>query len=231
MILFSTLFSIKAQFSIGINAGYNINHLETNISNRSYTKNTNENGYNYGLKLSYHLTHVLNMQTGLDLMQKNYSVIRTGDYLGIYEIFDNSYFQIPITAQFKLFGIRRMSFLINTGVYGAYWFYSKITGTIPNILNSTETISNDGQITQNLTLTNFVEKYQFNSKVDNRFEYGFNTGLELNYKVNNNHSIFGGLNFYQSLTDQQKKYMVNQISKRNQTLCIAIGYSYKFFTD
>lgn len=217
-----------AQSSIGMCAGYTYDHLNTDISNRALTENTNKGGYSFGLQIKHEVKAKFYLQTGLYLLQKNYSFNRTGDYIGIYEKFTNSYFQVPINIQFEMFKIKRITLLINTGVYGAYWIYSKISGNVPNIFSNTETIGNDGQIIQNVTLTNFVEKYQLNNEIDNRFEYGFNTGLELSYKVNNNHSLFGDFNFYQSLTDQQKKYMINPISKRNQTLCISIGYSYKF---
>jgi len=79
-------------------------------------------------------------------------------------------------------------------------------------------------------VANFGEKYKFNSLIDNRFEYGFDTGLQLDYKVNSKYSIFLDSNYYQSLTDQQKKYMINQVSKTNQTLCISIGCLFKFST-
>lgn len=221
----------NAQLSVGVSTGCSYNHLNTDISNRMLTNNVNKAGYSLGLQMKYDVNALLSLQTGFNVLQKNYSINRTGDYIGIYEEFVNSYFQTPINIQFKIFEIKKMSFVINTGVYGAYWYLSNIKGSIPNIFNSTETIGNGGEIIQNLTTTNFSEKYKFNSIIDNRFEYGFDAGLGLYYKVNNSYSLFLDFNYYQSLTDLQKKYMINQISKSNQTLCISIGYLMRFSTN
>lgn len=230
-LLLVTTSIIKGQFFVGFDVGYNYNHLNTDISDRDYTKNTNENGYCIGLQFNYHLINLLSLQTGVGILQKNYSFTRTENYLGVHETFTNSYLQVPLTLQIRIFEKKKFQIFFNIGFYEAYWTFANVNGAIPNIFNTTSTIRNDGQIVQYLSLTNYSEKYQFNSLKDNRFESGLITGISINYDLNNKYSAFIESNYYQSLTDQQKKYMINQISKINQTLCISIGCLMKFSTN
>ena len=224
IVLFS-LISIpnQAQFSIGFDLGYDYNHLNTPVSNKIFTKNTNIGGYSSSFQINYNFNNLFSLKTGFGLLQKNYSFTRTGDYLGVYETFTNFYFQVPINVQLKIIEIRKFKLFVFGGIFSAYWAFAKVHGATPNIFNSTNTVGNDGQIIQYLTLANYSEKYQFNAIKDKRFEFGFVTGLSINYGLNSNFSIFLEPKYYQSLTDQQKQYMVNQVPKINQTLCISIG--------
>ncbi len=222
-LLFVSICTCEAQLSVGVVAGYNYNHLITDIKNREFTKNTIERGYCTGLQINYSLTNLLSLQTGIDLLQKNYSFTRTGEYTGVYETFTNSYIQLPIAVKLRLLEKRKFQIFLKAGVYGAYWAYANVKGTTLNIFNSTHTISNEGQIIQYLSLTDYSEKYQFNDTKDNRYEFGLNSGISIQYALNRKYSALIESNYFQSVTDQQKHYMINQISKINQTLCISIG--------
>ena len=81
IIALSVLFAlhVNAQVSFGIEAGYAYNHLNTDISNRAVTQNKNSGGYVIGLKINFEVISTINFQTGLGLIQKNYSYVRTGE--------------------------------------------------------------------------------------------------------------------------------------------------------
>ena len=116
--IFLAIFIINlctAQSAIGINTGYTYNHLNTDISNRALTENTNKGGYGFGLQIKHEIKTRLYLQTGIYLLQKNYSFNRIDDYIGIYETFNNSYIQIPLNIQFKAFKIKRV--VIITALY------------------------------------------------------------------------------------------------------------------
>jgi hypothetical protein len=221
-------FSGKAQFFFGLEGGYTKNWLHTDIGNLNNTKNKNGNGFGYGLLVKYDINKFLSLRTGIDLMQKSYSFFRTDSFAGTYETFKNSYLQVPLTTQIKAFKIKRIKLVFNVGIFTAYWLYAKVDGAIPNIFNSTNTIGSDGQITQYLAFASYSEKYQFNTNRDNRFEFGLTTGIGVYYKFNSDYSVFLESGYYQSFTDKQKKYMVNQISRFNQTVCISIGCLMRF---
>lgn len=222
-LLYVSICTCKAQFSIGIDAGYNYNHLNTDIQNIKFSKITSEGGYSTGLQINYSLTKILSLQTGIDLLQKNYSFTRTGKYTGIYETFTNSYLQIPIAVKLRIFEKKNFQIFFKTGVYGAYWAFAKVNGTTLNIFNSTNTINSDRKIIQYLSITDYSENYQFNDAKDNRHEFGLNTGICIHYALNRKYLVLIESSYFQSFTDQQKKYMVMQFSKINQTLSISIG--------
>ena len=219
---------IKAQFSAGIVIGYSNNHLNTDISNRTFTQNTSSAGFNLGFLFKYNYTYMFSFESGMNLLQKNYSFIRTDNYKGVYETFTNTYLQLPITAKIKIFEERKFKVFFNNGIYGAYWLFAKVKGTTPNIFNTSANLGSDGQIIQYLSLSSYSEKYQFNNDKDNRFEFGLQTGIAIEYKINNKYSISFECKYYHSLTDQQKEYMIEQISKFNQTFSISVGFLLKF---
>lgn len=214
----------NAQLSIGYEVGYSYNHLSTDISNKTFTKNTINRGYCTNLQINYGFSSFFLLQTGIGLIQKNYSFVRTDKYKGVSETFTNSYLQLPFTVQLIVINKGKFKVILNNGFYYAYWLFANIKGYIPNIYNTTNEIDPDGETIQNFSLTYYSDKLQLSNTKDNQFEFGFITGLNFDYSLNNKHSIYFELNYYQSVTDQQKKYMINQISKKNQTLCISVGY-------
>ncbi len=213
----------NSQLFIGANAGTTFNYLNTNITNRTYTVNEPKYGYCGGLNVKYHLTGSFNLASGVLYAQKNYSFVRTNNYAGIFHTTTSSYLQIPVLIQLQA-SIKTIEICLNAGVYGAYWLYAYTSGVMPNILNSTNRVDNNGEIFQKLTLTQYSEKYQFSYKRDNRLEYGLQTGVTVNFNMKNNAKLFCDIAYMHSLTDTQKQYMANQTRKTNQTIGLSLGY-------
>ncbi len=213
----------KAQLSLGLNGGCTLNHLSTDISNRKTTNNNSKYGYCVGLQIQYNLTDVLSFQSGVSFFQKNYSFTRTGNFRGVYEVFTNNYLQIPETIKLRFFERRRIQLSFSIGTYIAYWVFAKVNGVTPNIFNNTNIIKDNGEIVQYLNLTSYSEKYQFRDIKDNRVELGLTSGISINYCLNNRYSTFIEFSYFHSLTDQQKKYELNHLSKINQTINVSLG--------
>lgn len=214
---------LNAQMSIGIEGGYTNNFLKTSIMNRSYTRQVNLGGYSVGVFCKRSVSKVFAVRVGIELMQKNYSFERTEKYKGIYENYYNTYCQLPVILQIDVFKRKKVKLAFNTGVFCAYWTFSKLKGTIPNAFNTTNEMDNDGQSIQNFKLTNYSESYSFDKAIDNRLEFGLLSGVHFQFNLNPEKSIFAEYNYYWSLTDMQKKYMVNQASKKNRTSVFVIG--------
>ncbi|PQV59980.1 outer membrane protein with beta-barrel domain [Sediminibacterium magnilacihabitans] len=213
----------STQISIGLESGYSNNHLSTDISNRLFTTNKNGNSIGIGCLLKYDITKRVEIQTGLNLIGKEYSYSRNGNFAGIYETFKNFYFQIPIIVAFKFYEKKKTSVFLNTGLFGAYWAFAKVNGRVPNIFNSRDSININGEPSQYIQLYNYSEKYRFNTIKDNRVEFGWIMGLCVDYQFNKKYSAFIACNYYQSLSDQQKNYMYNQTPRYNQTAFISLG--------
>lgn len=218
---------ISAQTSIGLNGGYTNNCMNTDIANRAYSHQVNLGGYSLGILYKKPISKVFALQTGLELLQKNYSFERTESYTGIYENYNNTYFQLPLMGEIDVFKRKKFNVALNAGVFGAYWIYAKVNGVTPNVFNTTNQLDADGKGIQNFNLTNYSEEYQFNKQKDNRFEFGLLTGINMQYNANEKNGFFIECLYYQSLTDIQKKYMENQVSKINQTFQVSVGFLLK----
>lgn len=211
-----------AQMFIGLQGGVSINHLNTNTNNRASTSITNIAGYNIGVTFQYRVTDWLFVQAAPNIMQKNYSFNRTDSLLGVYMQYNNTYLQIPLTTHF-VYG-KRLQVFVNAGGYAGYWLKGQVKGKIPNIF--TVANSGAGQQTEIFYLTDYNQKYEFNRQRDNRIELGWIAGCGFQYRITKQHFLFAEGTYYQSLTDQQKKYMINQVPQYNQTFVISIGDLY-----
>lgn len=218
----------NAQFSVKINGGISNNHLITDISNQTFTNNVCEIGYSVGFLVKYNFTRIIGLETGICWIQKNYSFKRTENYSGIFDKYTNNYMQIPFTLQIKILEKKKYQIFFNNGIFTSYWAHAKVNGITPNSFNTTNQLNIDGQCVQSFYLTTYSNKYDFNTTKDNRFEFGLQTGIVLQYSIKKETGFFLEYRFLQSLTDIQKKYMTNQTSKINQTSLISVGFLLKF---
>jgi len=124
-------------------------------------------------------------------------------------------------------GNKRMSYFISAGLYQAYWIEGKLKGSIPNIYSVSD-VNVNNQTSESFDLTGYDEKYVFNSQKDKRFEFGvaFNAGT--NYFLSKSNFLSVEINLYNSLTDQQKNYMINQRPRLNRTVTFSVGCFHEF---
>lgn len=214
----------KAQLYIGAEAGYSTNCSNADISRAMFTNSKNGGGYAAGLVAKYDFQRRLSIESGIFLLQKNYSFIRTGEYTGVYTRFKNTYIQVPIILEIKLLSRKKTEAYLSAGGFGGYWAFGRVNGAAPNIFGSYEIgTSNRGLSSQFLSLTKYSEKYQFDSHRDNRVELGWLLGLGTKFTFKEKYFAFIQCNFYGSLTSQQKKYMLFQKNKNNHTVSVSLG--------
>ena len=215
----------NAQYAISFGAGVDKNQLHTDISGIPYTREQSEYGIILNISVSWQAKNWLFLKTGMSYLQKNYTYERTGPYRGMYITFINSYVQLPLMAGIE-YGNRKIKGFLQTGIYGAYWIRGKMKGKIPDIYNITDTIDNTGQLVETFKLASFNEKYNFDSRKDRRFELGWTSGLDISYYLTQKSNLVLEVNYFRSLTDQQKNYMINQKARYNQTFTCTVGYIY-----
>lgn len=213
---------ICAQYYWGVKAGISNNYLRTNISNRAFTETRSAPGYNVGVIVKYHFKNWLSIQAEPDIIQKNYSINRTGIYTGIYQSYRNTFFQLPVTMQVS-FQKKNIGAFFSAGLYGAYWAYGKVKGAVPNILDISDSIGTNGQVIETFAVHTFSEKYRFDARKDRRFEFGWLMDAGFGYQLKKQYNLFIEGRFYYSLSDHQKAYMENQLPKYNETISISIG--------
>jgi hypothetical protein len=74
-----------SQFLFKIDGGFSYTHLITDVSEREFTRNINEMGYSGGFQFIYEVTELIGFETGVCLIQKNYTFKRTENYSGIFD--------------------------------------------------------------------------------------------------------------------------------------------------
>ncbi len=154
------------------------------------------------------------LDLGLSFVQKAYAINHTDTTLAVLnQRTRNDYLQMPAGAGF--YGIhKKLTFFLSGGVYFGYWVHGNVQGAVPNLLNTAAPFPQP---------SSYNQKYSFDSHRDQRWEFGWQTGGGLSYHAEDGAEPFIGVRFYQSLTDQQKNYMVDQVPRYNRTLAFSFG--------
>jgi Outer membrane protein beta-barrel domain len=218
-------FSAKAQLYIGVEAGANKNYLITGNASESFTDYNSMKGLSGGIPVLYQVTDWFALQADPSFIQKNYKIVRTGFFTGVYQENHNNYIQLPLSAQFS-FGSHELRGFVNLGLYGAYWMSSRVKGVEANILNTVDTayttVNPTSVLGENYGYS-YNQKYQFNNTKDNRLEFGAIAGVGISYELNETYRFFIEGRYTRSLTDQQKQYEINQTPRYNDNVGVSVG--------
>lgn len=216
---------LQAQWSVGLEGGSFTNYMITNTSSLPFTVTQPITGYAIGIPVCYRVNDWFSVLADPNVMKKNYKVVRTDFFQGVYETHNNTYLQLPLMANFA-FGPGRLKGFLNLGGYVGYWAAGKVSGSEPNILNPVDDAfftSNPSSVFGENQSYSFSEKYSFDATRDNRFEAGWVLGIGVRYLVAARYNLFIEGREIQSLTDQQKNYMINQIPRYNRTFGLMVG--------
>jgi hypothetical protein len=219
---------VDKRWLIGLEIGITKNYLITDISSLPFTELKPQGGYLVGVRVEYSLNKWMSICSNLSWLQKNYKIERTDFFVGVYEKFTNSYLQLPVFSQFS-FGDKRVKGFLNIGGYIAYWKSAWVKGSEGNILNPVDTVyfnSNPNTFLEENKPYNYDQAYEFNSTRDNRFELGWLLGLGVSYDAKK-YKLFIEGRLTQATSDQQKKYMINQVARYNQTYSLSAGFLWR----
>lgn len=211
----------SAQLAIGIEGGYSTNYFKSNVT-ATLTEKSTLPGYAATVWLQYSPYRLFALQAGAQILNKNHELRRTGAMTGTFQSIYNTYIQIPVTGQIQA-RYKKITVYCKLGAYGGYWVAGKIKGKIPNILNSYSTTNGDRTVTDYFIFTPYNEKYTFQAKKDQRFEFGFVTGAGLLYSITNRLSVNASATYYHALTSQQKRYNKDVTPGYNRTIYISAG--------
>ncbi len=219
--------SLHAQFSVGVEGGYNKNCLTTNNANRAFTNYKPLSSFTVGIPVQYQITNWFAIAADPTFIQKNYLQERSAFFAGVYQNNYNNYVQLPLMAHF-MFGGERLKGFANAGLYGGYWMSSTIKGVMPAILDNVDNNTSANSIYDYNNPYSYNQKYTFDSRKDNRFEVGWVAGLGIGYDVTSNINVFAEGRLLYGFTDQQKKYETNQVPRYNTTYGVNAGVMYHF---
>lgn len=219
-------FRSEAQWQVGVGAGINKNYLQTDVSNRVFAHYEGVLGITLEVPVQYRVNNWFSLQVAPAYIRKGYKWVRDGFYEGVYQTNTNNYLQLPLITSFSVGGPKLKGFF-NLGGYGAWWIGGRVKGTMPNVFlyelpdDLTQEFNNVFQFDKP---SSYDEKYHFDSRKDRRFEWGWLAGAGISYQLTANYGIYAEGRYYQSLTDQQKNYSLNQVERYNQTYSIGIGF-------
>ena len=207
-----------AQTNIGINTGFTGNYLNTSASGSVLIIVHSDMGFKTGIPFQLKILPRLFAEIEPEILQKSYLVNRTGPFEGVYKKQTNTYLQLPLTAG-GTYG-ERLKIFANAGLYTGYWLSGRVKGKIPDIFSADPEVNSQSE---NFKLASYDQRYSFSPERDRRIEFGWIIGAGVQYQLNSQYGLFIKAAYYQSLTDQQKQYMVNQISQYNRTITLSIG--------
>jgi hypothetical protein len=222
--LIIAVLAAKAQSSVGLEPGLTGGYLNTNLSNRESSVMAYRLGYSVAIPFEYKLNDWLSLETDPGIMQKNYSINRTDSLEGAYTSFINTYFQLPVMAKF-MYG-NKLKFFANAGFFYGYWLAAKERGKMPDIFSATETGNGSGQATSTIQYAGFDQKYPLNNTIDNRSELGWLVGAGVQKQFRQQYIVYASLRLYESLSQQQKNYILGQIPQYNEVLSFSMGAMY-----
>lgn len=210
---------------MGVEGGANMNYLTTSNSSEPFTNYDGMKGWNIGIPIGYRFFDWLTLQTAPTYIQKNYDIVRTGFFTGVYQKNYNTYLSLPVSLRFS-FGGKELRGFVDLGGYAAYWASGRIKGVEANILNEDdtayETVNPTGILGENYGYS-YNQSYTFNSTKDNRLELGLIGGLGVSYEFRQTYTFYVEGRYFRAMTDQEKHYEISQAPRYNDNFGVILG--------
>lgn len=204
--------SAQAQWRVGVTGGacYNVFSMDKQYMN-DYQIDGRWGG-TAGISAQYDFSDWLAVRADLNWARKNYRkhrvVLSQMDYR-----YKNDYLQLPVIASFSVGGARLRG-ICNLGMYAGYWLASRREGSDYNSFGEYS--------------VTFNEKIKFNSKTDQRLDFGFVGGLGLEYRIASNWAVQAETRCYLSTMSTTKQYMRVKDYRYNTTVAAQLGVFYIF---
>jgi len=203
----------KAQWHTGLQGGRSYNTLLTNIDNLPSERYVSVYAWTAAIPVWYTWSSGISLNGELSFMQKNYQIWDTTTYhYGQNQAVRNNYLQLAFGPGYA-YSIGKIFLAASAGFYGAYWLSSHIRGHYSNFFSADSIWSE----------YSYDTNYSFDSHKDRRWEWGWQVGGNVGYSFYKGYIANIGIRYYQSLTDQQKQYMLDQIPRYNRTWGFTLG--------
>jgi hypothetical protein len=215
----------RSQWLVGVEGGPNMNYLTTSNASEPFTNYDGMKGWNIGIPVGYRFFDWLTLQTAPTYIQKNYNIVRTGFFTGVYQKNYNTYLQLPLTARFS-FGGKELRGFVDLGGYAAYWKSGRIKGVEADILNQVDTAYQTVNPTSILGENygySYNQAYTFNSTRDNRLELGLIGGAGISYELDQTYTFYVEGRYFRAMTDQEKHYELSQAPRYNDNWGLTAG--------
>ncbi len=210
-LLFASL-SVKAQWQIGLQAGYDYDVYTINTGYQYDFNYVPQGGLTIAVPFQRQFTDWLGLRFDLAYVQKNTRMYRSSIYKEMFTNSKNSYISLPVMANFSFGGTYVRGFA-NVGGYIGYWTAGKVNGVQPNI----------DLITDVEDYVGFNEKYVFSKKRDNRLDAGLAGGIGLSVQTKGRIGFNIEGRVYYGLTSTKNNYMRVNYPAYHTTFAIQAG--------
>ena len=217
-------FYSQAQWKVGIVTGVNKNHLQTStFFATSQVRYEDQLGKEFGFTLQKTISPWFSLGTGLIGSEKSYQRSRTGYFQEEYQLFKNSYIQIPLTSTF-LFGGEKLKGFLRLGANTDIWINKRTKGNLYNVgdMFPTQSAYPKGLLSDEGGFTQFNLKEPFHPTTDRLLQFGYQMGVGVQYQVTKQMAL--ELEFSeQQQQSMVKNYMRDVVPRRNHTQHIRLG--------
>ena len=204
VVLLATMTVAKAQWQVGLTAGYSLNAMSTDTRYAYDLNYESRGGVAIGIPVAYSFNDWFALRADAQFVQKNFKMHRSGVFEGFRYKQLNSYFSLPVVAQFS-FGGKRLRGFVNGGGYLGYWLSAHRKGITCNI---DETGEDNGYYLNDKNIVAYSEKVDFDSRRDNRFDAGVTAGAGVEYRLTPLIGLTAEVRHYYGLTNMYKNTTV-----------------------
>lgn len=210
----------QAQWRAGITAGADWNQYTIDKHYMLDWHYEAQWGITFGVTGQYDVNNWLALRTDVSYAQKNHRQYRTGYLKGIDYNSHNAYLQVPVMASFG-FGGEKVRGFLNLGMYGGYWLTSRVVGSYYNLIS-------EDALGLSEAVFDVDEKNGFNSKRDQRWDFGPTCGLGVECRFARHWAAQLETRCYYSTVSTQKDYMQLKDPKYNTTIGLQAAIIYIF---
>ncbi len=211
---------VKGQPFFELSGGLNYNSLSDNPELGFFEELSAENGIYFSVVINYSINERFGLVGGVQFVQKNYKLHRRPPFQSVFKEVENDFLQTPIALEVRLLQLEKIIISFQAGFFASYWIQSYTEGTIPNAFNSTNSLTENGEVIQNFSVSSYKEK-GFDQGSDNRLEIGTLLGLDLIYAIHSKYSMVLAFTYNYAFTSLSKS-----LDYSNRTLVSSIGVRY-----
>jgi len=203
---------------IGVEGAYDYNTMYSFTGYRPFKEYRGGHGFAVGIPVRFAVFKWLAVQSGVQFIQKNYSLVNTNDE-NRYDNWTNSFLEFPILAQGSVgLGSDKARLFASAGVELGVWLIQNEKGS--------QFVIADQPNGDRYILSASYRKYDVNpewdGRKDNRFDAALLGGIGVQYNFKTC-SVFIEGRYYYGLTDLEKKYQRDQVPHINDTFVISAG--------
>lgn len=220
-------FGAKAQWSVGLLAGYDYNVYSMAKGYAYDYRYGNKGGLEVTVPVQYNFFDWFGLRADISYVQKGHTMHRTGVYEGERTDTRDHYIHVPLMVSFS-FGGNKVRGWVDAGGYIGGWLASRCKGVMNRPIGYEPEQEGPFKYYYDERAYRFDEKVEFFDKRDQRFDAGLTGVAGVGWMVNQIVELrLEGVCWY-SLIDTASKTPDNVAPRYNTTWALRLGCAFHF---